>query len=109
MKKKTTKMKMMLITVCLLVLLTANVVFAAGDPVIVTGTKKLVADGTKILTGLVAGVTTVMALFRGIAWQTADDEHKPKHKKEVIDTLKIGVLLTCIMGIVAWIFSYYGA
>lgn len=88
-------------------ILHAMPVYAGTDPKLATGTKSLIADATKILTGLVAGATVLFALINGFKWQAAADEEKPKHQKAVKNTLVIGTILTCISGLVTWIFSYY--
>lgn len=75
---------------------------------LVTGTKKLISDGTAVLTGLVAGLTVLLSIKNAIAWQAASDEEKPKHKKTFVTTLGLGVIGTTIAGVITVILSYYG-
>lgn len=85
-------------------------VFAGGleGSNLVTGTKKLISDGTAVLTGLVAGLTVLLSIKNAIAWQAASDEEKPKHKKTFVTTLGLGVIGTTIAGVITVILSYYG-
>jgi len=75
---------------------------------LVTGTKKLLTDGAAVFTGLVALVTTLISIKNVVTWQTAADEEKPKHKKAFTQTLGLGVLGTCISGVVTAVLAYYG-
>ena len=79
-----------------------------ADTQVVTGTQNLFRDGAAVLTGLIALITGFFAIKGVVAWQTATDEEKPKHKKGVIQVLELGVLGTTISGIVTAVLSYYG-
>lgn len=80
---------------------------SASEPPLVTGTRKLIADATKILTGFGAGVTIIVALIFLFRQQTCSEEERPKYKKAAISTIVIGVIITTISGVVTFIFSYY--
>lgn len=110
MKNKIKKAKVAMRTVILTsitYLIIGTNIYAAGEPKIVSGTKSLVADATLWLTGLIAGVTVIMALFKGYKWLTAEEEEKKRASKGVTNTLIIGVVLTCISGLVTVILGYY--
>ncbi|MDW2797990.1 hypothetical protein RZO55_10425 [Clostridium boliviensis] len=75
---------------------------------LVTGTKNLLRDVAAVLTGLVALATAAISIKNVVTWQTAADEEKPKHKKAFTQTLELGILGTCIGGVITAILSYYG-
>ena len=110
-KKFSKKMKKKIVTAMILMsvfIMNGMPVYAAtAKPKIVSGTENLITDVGKYLTGLIAGVTVVIALWRGYQWQAADDTDKKKYSNLVKNTLIIGILLTCLAGVVTWIFSYY--
>lgn len=87
-------------------LLYAMPVFA-GEPKIITGTKKLLTDAGTWLTGLAAAATIAVALFHGLKWQAAGKEEKSVEAKAVKNTIVIGVIITCLSGIVTLVFGYY--
>lgn len=74
---------------------------------LVTGTSQLIADGTKILTGFIAGLTGYVTVKDIIQWIMADDEEKTKAKKRLQRDVCIGVLGTVGVGLIAIIFAYY--
>lgn len=77
--------------------------------ILFSGTKNLFAAGTGAVTALVAGMTAFHTAKGIAAMQNAQDEEKPKKKKEIITTLVLGVLGTCASGLVTWILAFYGA
>lgn len=79
----------------------------ASEPKIISGTKKLAEDATKWLTGIIAVITVAVALWKGFKWQTADEEEKPRAFKGVKNTIIIGVVLTCISGLITVVLGYY--
>lgn len=79
----------------------------ASEPPLVTGTRKLIADATKILTGFGAGVTIIVSLIFLFRQQTCSEEERPKYKKAAVSTIVIGVIIVTISGVVTFIFSYY--
>lgn len=78
-----------------------------GDTKLFSGTKTLLTDITTALTGLIAGTTGFLTVKNCIAWNTAEDEDKPRCKKRVISTIGIGILGTTITGVLAAILAYY--
>lgn len=79
----------------------------AAEPKIITGTKKLLTDAGTWLTGLAAAATIAVALFHGLKWQAAGKEEKSVEAKAVKNTIVIGVIITCLSGIVTLVFGYY--
>lgn len=79
----------------------------AGEPKIISGTKKLLTDAGTWLTGLAAAATIAVALFHGLKWQAAGKEEKAVEAKAVKNTIVIGVIITCLSGIVTLVFGYY--
>lgn len=75
---------------------------------LVTGTKNLLRDVAAVLTGLVALATAAISIKNVVTWQVAADEEKPKHKKTFTQTLGLGILGTCIGGVITAVLSYYG-
>lgn len=80
-------------------------VYAGEDPKLVSGTKKLIAAVTAILTALVTAMGTFNALKVGTKWINASPEERPKHQKELVlviiatvVTLTIGSTITYIVG-----------
>ena len=81
--------------------------FAAGQPTIVSGTIALIQDATTWLTVIAGVVTVVMALWKGIQWQTAEEDRKPQAAHALKMTIIIGVILTVIPGLISFILCYY--
>lgn len=79
----------------------------ASEPQLINGTKKLAEDATGWLTGIIAVVTIVLAIFRAIKWQTSDEQEAVAAKRKFVMTLGIGALATCTSGLVKLILSYY--
>lgn len=80
-----------------------------GEPALVSGTRKLIAAGTGILTGIVAAVCIWKASTVGIQWINASAEEKPKFQKELITVIIAGVVTLTIGSTVTWIVGFYGA
>lgn len=78
-----------------------------ADTPLFTGTKKLLTDFSTGVTGLIAIVTTGMTLKNCVAWNTAEDEDKPRCKKRVISSIAIGIFGTTVGGLLTVILSYY--
>lgn len=81
----------------------------AGEPVIVTGTKNLLAWATGIITAFVAGYMTYCASKPIIAYMDASPEEKPKFKKEAKDIIKAGIVLVTLGSSITFILAKYGA
>ncbi len=82
-------------------------VYASGEPKIISGTKRLLTDVGTWLTGLAAVATIAVALFHGLKWQAAGKDEKSLEAKAVKNTIVIGVIITCLSGIVTLVFGYY--
>lgn len=109
--KRNKLMKIMIVSIAIS-LVFAMTAFATGgggleSSPLVTGSKKLLGDGTTVLTGLVAAVTGFLAIKDVIQWAIADDEEKTKAKKRLQRDVSIGVLGTVIVGLIAIILNYY--
>lgn len=74
---------------------------------LVQGAKKLIADGTMILTGLCAAVVIFVCIKEGYLYFSGEDEEKPKHKKNIKTTIIIGVLIMSCSGLISVIFGYF--
>lgn len=79
----------------------------AGEPKIISGTKKLLTDAGTWLTGLIAAATIAAAIFNGLKWQAAGKDEKPAAAKAVKNSIVIGVICTCLSGIITLVFGYY--
>lgn len=75
---------------------------------LVSGTKKLLNDLTPILVAIGVLITGVLAAVRVIQWNNADEQEKPRAKKEIISTVLGGILITTIVGTLTAILGYYG-
>lgn len=85
-------------------------VFATGgiqDSKLVTGTTKLIQDGTTGMLLLEAGLVIFLEIKTGIAYQAAEVEEKTKHKKEAKAILVVGALIVAATSIIKMILSYY--
>ena len=76
--------------------------------VLFTGTIDLLNAAGKALLGCVVGLTAVLSIVKGIAWQTADEQEKPMRKKAFISTIALGILIACIVGVVTAVLGAYG-
>lgn len=110
-KKFSKEMKKKIVTAMILMnvfIMQAMPVYAdTAEPKLVSGTKNLLTDVGTYLTALIGGATVAIALWRGFQWQAAEDTEKTKYGKMVKNTLIIGIILTCLSGLVTWIFGYY--
>lgn len=74
----------------------------------VTGSTKLIADATLVLTGLAAAITTLLFIWFTIKKQNADDEGEARAiKKKIKSVLVCGVGITLASGLVTVVFSYF--
>ena len=108
------KIKIFISTIYLSLIFAVNNAYAGspgnlGSSPLVTGTKKLLEDGTTVLTGLVLAITVFFAIKNGIAWQTADEQDKPIKKKTFINGILLGIIVTTAAGLVKVILGYYGS
>lgn len=109
MKRADKKIILAILAILALMLLMTMTVFASGieSTELYKGTQKLIQSLTTALTGLVALITTCFAVWKGIQWQLADDQEKPRKKKELLSVIGIGILITTISGVIAVILSFY--
>lgn len=81
----------------------------ASEPVIVSGTRSLIAWATGISTGFVSAVT----IFRGSVaiykYIHAQPEEKPKYKKEAKEIVIAAVVIATLGSTITFILAKYGA
>lgn len=78
-----------------------------GQTKLVTGTVKLLNDATTVALILEAAIVVILCIVKFIGMQQADDNEKPKYKKEIKTTIITGIIVMCISGILKAVFSYY--
>ena len=86
-------------------------VFAEGNSansVIATGTKKLIADVSSLLTGIAIAVTGVVCVALFIARGLSDEQDKKTWDKRIKTTIVSGILAITITSIVGIVASYFG-
>lgn len=80
-----------------------------GEPVLVSGSRKLLAVITGVLTGFVATVGIVKASTVGMKWINASPDEKPKYQKELVQVI-IAIIVTLTIGsTITYIVGFYGA
>lgn len=84
-----------------------NQVYAANVPMI-DGTKRLIADVTTGVLLLVAGAAGLIGVKNGLQWLAADEDEKPRYKKNVRNTALIAAITISFSGIIQFVLSYYG-
>ena len=72
-----------------------------------TGTKKLFAAGTAILTALAAGATGFFVGKAFLAWQAAGEDEKARKFKTIWVTLAAGVGVTVSSGLATYVLGFY--
>lgn len=108
MKKKEMAKKAVITLGCgMIMYLSYSMTVFAGEPKIISGTKRLLTDAGTWLTGLIAAATIAAAIFNGLKWQAAGKEEKPAAAKAVKNSIIIGVICTCLSGIITLVFGYY--
>ncbi len=80
---------------------------ALKDTKLVKGTLRLLRDGTAILLIIEAGLCGLLVVKEFIAMQQADEQDKPRHKKQIKTIILSGIIIFCITGLLTAIFSYY--
>ena len=92
------------------VLFCAVPAYASLDNIpLVEGTKKILNDLTPIVVAIGVLLTGVLAAVRVIQWNNADEQEKPRAKKQIISTVLGGILITTIVGTITAILGYYGS
>lgn len=79
-----------------------------ANSVIATGTKKLIADVSSLLTGIAITVTAVVCVALFIARGLSDEQDKKTWDKRIKTTIVSGILAITITSIVGVIASYFG-
>lgn len=76
---------------------------------LVSGTKALLSDISRVLLGITAVVVVVLLMWQGIAYANAgdDDGSREKHKKNSKSILVVGILILCAEGLVTTVFGYF--
>lgn len=78
-----------------------------GEPALVSGTRKLIAAATGIVTGLLTGMGTLKALTVGAKWINATAEERPKYQKELIAVIAATVVVLTIGSTITYIVGFY--
>lgn len=78
-----------------------------GETKLVKGTIALLNDATSVALLIEAGAIVVLVIMKFIAMQQADEQEKPKFKKEIKTIIITGIIIMCISGILKAVFSYY--
>ena len=73
-----------------------------------TGTVNLIWAAVAAMTAITVAVTVVLSIKAGLAWQVANDQEKPQKKKELINTIVIGVIVASLTGVITIILGAYG-
>ena len=78
-----------------------------GNTKLVKGTVALLNDAATVALILEAAIVVVLCIIKFIGMQQADDQEKPKYKKEIKTTIITGIIVFTISGILKAVFSYY--
>ena len=79
-----------------------------ADSKMVTGSTKLIADATLVLTLLAPAVTTLIFIILNMKKQNADDDGEARAiKKKIRSVLVCGVGVTLSSAVITVIFSYF--
>lgn len=73
-----------------------------------TGTVTLIWAAVAAMTAITVAVTVVLSIKAGLAWQVANDQEKPQRKKDLINTIVIGVIVASLTGLITIILGAYG-
>lgn len=71
------------------------------------GTMRLFADATKVAMLIETGICAFLVIKEFIAMQQADEQEKPRHKKNIKTIILSGVIILCMTGLLTAVFSYY--
>lgn len=106
-KEISKRVKFFYMNLSMMLMISYPVYASAGEPDLINGTRKLVAAGTALVTGLVAAVSIWKAATVGIQWINASAEEKPKFQKELIQVIIATVVTLTIGGTITWIIGFY--
>ena len=86
---------------------TSNTGGKLAETKLVKGTIELLNDATTVALLIEAAAVVVLVIMKFIGMQQADDQEKPKFKKEIKSIIITGIIVMCISGILKAVFSYY--
>ena len=89
-----------------MVLMIGITVFA-GEPAIVKGTKNLMKAATKYVIIIGVSATSLFAGYHGVKYIMADKEEKPGIRKNILQILIGGAVVTTITSTVTWFLGFY--
>jgi len=78
-----------------------------GKTKIVTGTVNLLNDASTVALIIEAALVVILCIVQFIGMQQADDQEKPKYKKNIKSIIITGIIVMTISGILKAVFSYY--
>lgn len=74
---------------------------------LVKGSLKLFKDATAVALLIEAVLCGFLVVKEFIAMQQADEQDKPRHKKQIKTIILSGIIIFCMTGLLTAIFSYY--
>lgn len=92
---------------CLLRLMAPVRVYALQESKLFEGATNLLNDAINVLVVLEAVIVVVLEVMSGIKYQAAEPEEKAKHKKNMMVTIGVGVLVISMSAIIPVIFGYF--
>lgn len=78
-----------------------------GKTKLVTGTVELLDDATNVILIIEAVAVVVLCAIKFVGLQQADEQEKPKYKKEIKSIIITGIIAMCISGVLKAVFKYY--
>lgn len=78
-----------------------------GRTKLVTGTVELLNDATNVVLIIEAVAVVVLCAIKFVGLQQADEQEKPKYKKEIKSIIITGIIAMCISGVLKAVFTYY--
>lgn len=72
-----------------------------------SGTNLLITAAVGGLTALIGGCGSFFSIKSGYAYWAAEPDEKSRKKKELIVTVVMTIILTCLPATLTWILSYY--
>ncbi len=78
-----------------------------GKTKLVKGTVELLDDATNVILIVEAVAVVVLCAIKFVGLQQADEQEKPKYKKEIKSIIITGIIAMCISGVLKAVFTYY--
>lgn len=78
-----------------------------GKTKLVKGTVALLDDATNVILIIEAVAVVVLCAIKFVGLQQADEQEKPKYKKEIKSIIITGIIAMCISGVLKAVFTYY--